>query len=65
MAFDKKTDGVVGTFKIESVDESSRTLDCDGVYEVSMEYFASLMLKNAAFIQNLLNRMLPHTKLAF
>ncbi|KAI9554365.1 hypothetical protein GHT06_019637 [Daphnia sinensis] len=33
MAFDNKTDGVVGTFQIASSDETSKTLDCFGVYE--------------------------------
>ncbi|XP_057375535.1 putative ferric-chelate reductase 1 homolog [Daphnia carinata] len=33
MAFDTKTDGVVGTFKIASLDETSKTLDCSGEYE--------------------------------
>lgn len=38
MAFDQ-TEGVVGTFKMASSDESSKTLDCGGVYEVNLLKF--------------------------
>jgi hypothetical protein len=34
MGFDKETKAVIGTFKISSMDQYSKTLDC-GQYEVN------------------------------
>ncbi|XP_045030123.1 putative ferric-chelate reductase 1 homolog [Daphnia magna] len=48
MAFDQ-TEGVVGTFKMASSDESSKTLDCGGVYENAATHRTSSLKQSVTF----------------